>query len=106
MAGFTKSLKERSKSLQKHLKKIKEKYPEVVSEVRGHGLIYGLVIPEQGLCSRVSSQAFEEGLVIELAGANSEVLKLLPSLIIDETTLAKGCNIIDRCIDKVINDSK
>ncbi|HDQ03394.1 MAG TPA: diaminobutyrate--2-oxoglutarate transaminase [Deltaproteobacteria bacterium] len=89
--------------LRKELEKMAEKYKDYSPEVRGRGLIYGLHFPENGLCSEVSSEAFNRGLLIELAGADDEVLKFLPPLIIEEELLIKGLGIIDDSIQAVLD---
>ena len=67
-------------------------------------MIYGLHFPQQGFCGNVTAEAFERGLVIELSGANSDVIKFLPPLVIEEELLRRGINIIDEsiqiCLDK------
>ena len=88
--------------LREELEKIAEKYSSYNAEVRGYGMIFGLHFPEPGFCSEISSAAFERGLVIELAGANDDVVKFLPPLIIEEELLRKGLAIVDQAIEAVI----
>lgn len=84
------------------LNDIKAQYPELRAEVRGKGLIYGLEIPLQGFAGRVARMAFDEGLVLELSGADDQVLKILPPLVIEEETLKAGLDIIGRCIGSLL----
>ncbi len=98
---FSDSIKEKSKFLKELLEKTRSKYPGLITEIRGHGLIAGTVIPDEGVCERVSKEAFERGVIIEVAGPNKEVLKFLPPLIIDETTLKKGVDIVEESIGEV-----
>ncbi len=88
--------------LKNGLEAIMSKYPDLDASVRGRGLIYGLHIPYRGFCSEVSSAAFERGLIIELAGADDDVLKFLPPLIIDEEALKKGLAIIEEAVGVVL----
>ena len=46
----------------------------------------------------ISRKAFEKGLVIELAGAEDNVVKFLPSLTMDEAVLREGLDIIEAAI--------
>lgn len=69
-------------------------YPEADAEWRGRGLIQGLAFEDPDLAGRISRAAFERGLVIETAGPEDEVLKLLPPLTIDESTLLEGLEIV------------
>lgn len=70
--------------------------------IRGKGLIYGLQIPYRGFCSEVSSEAFSRGLLIELAGADDDVLKFLPPLVIEKDLLEDGLQIVSDSIDQVL----
>ncbi|HWQ58454.1 MAG TPA: aminotransferase class III-fold pyridoxal phosphate-dependent enzyme, partial [Clostridia bacterium] len=64
--------------------------------LRGIGMIWGVdfaAYPE-GTAKKVSRACFERGLVIELAGRNDSVLKLMPALTTSDETLTKGMDII------------
>ncbi len=78
---------------------IKDKHPGAGLKVRGRGLIYGLEMPRPELAKAASREAFQKGLIIELAGPQDEVLKFLPPLVIDDQTLKKGIGIISGIID-------
>lgn len=90
--------------MEKELLAITKKYPELNASVRGRGMIYGLEIPERGLASHVSEKCFENGLVIELAGADDQVVKFLPALTIDEETLLKGIAIVEEAIGEIMQE--
>ena len=100
------AVKYKSDIMKKEITAIAEKYPELDAKVRGRGMIYGLEIPELGYCSEVSERCFENGLIIELAGADDQVLKFLPPLIIDEETLLKGLSIMDQSIGEIVEEKK
>ncbi len=75
--------------------------------IRGIGMIWGIDIKNFGgssLAKSITSRCFELGLIVELAGRNDTVIKILPPLIIDMFTLEKGCSIIKEafhdCISK------
>ena len=67
-------------------------------EIRGIGLIWGIEFENGKISRAILDKCFEKGLIIELAGRNDAVLKILPSLVIDEETLLKGLNIIKESI--------
>ena len=75
------------------------------AKVRGRGLIWGIAFEDVELASKISAASFEQGLIIETAGVNDEVLKLLPSLTISEDELIKGLDIIEACLKKVLKGS-
>ncbi len=88
------------------LQKIADRFPELEAKVRGRGMIFGLEIPERGFCSQISERCFQNGLIIELAGADDQVMKFLPALTIDEETLLKGIAIIDQSIEELLEEKK
>jgi diaminobutyrate aminotransferase apoenzyme (EC 2.6.1.76) len=74
------------------------------ADVRGRGLIYGLDVPHRGFCENLAKAAFDRNVIIELAGAENNVLKFLPSLIIEEELLREGLDIIEECVEDVIKE--
>ncbi len=100
--NLSEAIRYKEEILGEELEKIVAKYPDVEAQIRGKGLIYGLHIPFQGFCRDVSAEAFGNGLVIELAGAEADVLKFLPPLVIEEEVLRQGLTIIDESIGKTL----
>lgn len=92
----------KEKIVREELEKIVAKYPSIEGEVRGRGLIYGLHVPFKGFCRDVSAEAFNRGLVIELAGAEADVVKFLPPLVIEEEILREGLAVIDESVGSVL----
>ncbi len=90
--------------LKEKLNEICGKYEALNASVRGKGLIYGLDIPLRGFCNEVSTEAFNNGLLIELAGAKDDVLKFLPPLTIEKELLEDGLEIIDESINTVLTE--
>lgn len=85
------------------LKVISKEYNSLDMDIRGRGLIYGLQISEPNICRDISAEAFSQGLVIELSGADSDVIKFLPPLVIEEEILEEGLDIVEEAIYKVYN---
>jgi diaminobutyrate-2-oxoglutarate transaminase len=61
---------------------------------RGRGLAQGLVFEQGELARKVSSVAFERGLLVETAGPGDEVIKLLPSLTATEAEIDQGLAVL------------
>jgi diaminobutyrate-2-oxoglutarate transaminase len=76
------------------------RYPGAL-EQRGVGMIRGLACPK-GVASVASRLAFERGLIIETAGANDQVLKLLPPLTIAPKELDAGLDIVEDCLVRAL----
>jgi diaminobutyrate-2-oxoglutarate transaminase len=65
---------------------------------RGRGFAQGLAFDTGEMAGKVCSAAFERGLLMETAGPNGEVAKLMPALTITDAELADG---LDRLTDAV-----
>ena len=74
----------------------------VRAEVRGRGLIYGVAFEDAALASQVSQACFDAGMVIETAGMEDQVLKLLPSLTISDEDLVLGLDTIEKSLAVVL----
>ena len=102
---FAESVKYKGQIMEEELKKIVDKYPQLDIELRGIGMVWGLDIPRPGFAGEVSKEAFANHLIIELAGADDDVVKFLPALTIDEETLREGMTLIDKAIGDVLQRS-
>jgi len=72
------------------LTELAESVPGTPIQSRGRGLAYGLAFEHGELARKVSSAAFERGLLAETAGPNDEVVKLLPPLTVTDTEIDEG----------------
>ena len=84
------------------LREIAQRHPDVVRDVRGSGLIYGLELAPAELARPVVEAAFRRGLVIETVGPQQEVIKLLPPLTIEDAHLERGLQIIEESLEEVV----
>jgi acetylornithine/N-succinyldiaminopimelate aminotransferase len=81
--------------LKQLLAEIKDRFPTVIAEVRGEGLLVGLraVVPSGELVDELRAQK----MITVAAGDN--VVRLLPPLIVSEEEVAEGVRRIERaCI--------
>ena len=73
---------------------------------RGLGMIWGIDLSALGQCGLaecVSSRCYELGLIIERAGREGGVLKMMPPLTIEMELLERGCAILRQAILDCIN---
>ena len=63
-------------------------------EIRGIGFIWGIETHDEKIAKEISKKAFKNGLIVERAGRDNSVVKIMPALTIDEETLLKGLNIL------------
>ncbi|EJP63626.1 acetylornithine and succinylornithine aminotransferase [Beauveria bassiana ARSEF 2860] len=76
------------------LAKVRERFPDLVKEVRGRGLILGLQMTEDP--APVIKAARERGLLVITAGTNT--LRFVPSLKISEEEIGIGLGILEEAI--------
>jgi acetylornithine/N-succinyldiaminopimelate aminotransferase len=90
--GFLERVRKVSLVLKQKLAAIKDRYPTVIAEVRGEGLLVGLraVVPSAQLVDALRA----EKMITVAAGDN--VVRLLPPLIVSEDEVAEAVRRIDR----------
>lgn len=67
--------------------------------IRGIGLIWGLEVADGKTALRITNQCFADGMVIERAGRDNNVVKLMPALTIPDDLLIKGMEILKKAVD-------
>jgi acetylornithine/N-succinyldiaminopimelate aminotransferase len=95
--GFLDKVQRSAILFRQRLAEIKDRHPGVVGEVRGEGLLLGLVAacPNGELVEALRA----EKLLAAAAGDN--VVRMLPPLIIEETEIADAIGRIDRAAERV-----
>ncbi|WP_028937911.1 diaminobutyrate--2-oxoglutarate transaminase [Pseudonocardia spinosispora] len=71
-------------------------------EVKGRGLARGLGFAEPELAGKTAGAAFDRGLLLETAGPDSEVAKLMPALTITDDELEEGLGIFADAVRSVV----
>ncbi|MGH8792380.1 MAG: diaminobutyrate--2-oxoglutarate transaminase [Stackebrandtia sp.] len=67
-------------------------------DVRGSGMVQGLVFDEPKLAETTRRAAFERGLLVEGAGPEDEVIKLLPPLTTPDEELHAGLDVLSESV--------
>ncbi|RDL40228.1 putative acetylornithine aminotransferase, mitochondrial [Venustampulla echinocandica] len=93
-----KSVLAKGEIFKKHFAVLQKKYPEVITEVRGKGLILGLQLNQDP--APIVTAARERGLLVITAGTNT--LRFVPSLTITEGEIAEGLAVLDEAIKSVV----
>ncbi len=91
----------KGKRVATRLDKIAGMRPDLIATRRGRGLIQGLVFNDGATAGQAARTAFSHGLIIETAGPQGEVLKIMPPLTIDDEALAAGLDIIARTVESM-----
>ena len=89
--------------VRRSLEKVAVKHAESGLSVRGRGLIWGLAFEQPEIASQVCKTAFENGLLVETSGPESEVVKLMPPLTVPtDDALEPGLAILADAVDGAI----
>ncbi|EXK93644.1 acetylornithine aminotransferase, mitochondrial [Fusarium oxysporum f. sp. raphani 54005] len=84
----------KSEIFKKRFAKLQSQYPDLVTEVRGRGLILGLQLSEDP--TAIIKAARERGLLIISAGVNT--LRFVPSLTVTDEEINQGLDIVEAAI--------
>jgi acetylornithine/N-succinyldiaminopimelate aminotransferase len=90
--GFLSNVKKNGKYFFKGLNKLKDKYPKIIKEVRGKGLLIGLCLCKDQ--TNFIKKLLDNKLLTVRAGEN--VVRLLPPLNVTKQEINLGLNIIDK----------
>ena len=99
--ALTRDVGRKAAYAREELEKIIERQ-NVVASVRGRGLIIGVEFEDSNLADNISKACFDRGLVIETAGIDGQVLKLLPPLTVTDEELKRGLSIIEDALHAVL----
>ncbi|KAI1389217.1 putative acetylornithine aminotransferase precursor [Hypoxylon trugodes] len=84
----------KSKKFIEGFQSLKERYPDLITEVRGKGLILGLQLTQDP--SPIVKAARERGLLVITCGTNT--LRFVPPLTINDEEIKSGLNILEEAI--------
>ena len=97
-------VKRQSAIIEEYLNKVKELHDGF--DVRGIGFMWGVdcnKVKPDVVSKAIVKECFENGLIVERAGRNNDVVKLMPCLLADDETLTKGLEIFVNAVKKVVD---
>ncbi|MEZ2146406.1 diaminobutyrate--2-oxoglutarate transaminase [Bradyrhizobium sp. DN5] len=97
---FIAGIERTASKLQRYLDRLVEKFPGIIEQKRGRGLMAGLKCRSQATVGRVHDVAFENGLLIESSGPNRDVIKILPPITITDEELDRAIAILDHALQE------
>ena len=99
-------VKQKEKIVKEYLEKEIKPLLKDNMEIRGIGLTWGIDFKDGKISREVLDECFKKNLIIELAGREDSVLKIMPALVIAEELLLKGLETIKQAIMKVLKNNK
>ena len=95
--GFLENVVKIGEYFEAQLLKLKEKYPSVIEEVRGKGLLRGIKLKSDN--AKFLNELFEYKMLAVKASEN--VVRLLPPLIVKEKEIDEAISIIEKVCEKL-----
>lgn len=97
--AFLARVKQAGQILRARLEAIIADYPHVFSEVRGSGLMLGMVLAQAylGRAKEISKAAENQGLMVLIAGP--DVLRLVPALIVSDAQIDEAVQLLRAALD-------
>jgi len=102
--GILANVAARGEQLRAGLSKIQNKHPGVVAQVRGWGLINGMVLQEDcGIASgQVVAECMKRGLLVVPAGPT--VVRFVPPLVVSEGEVSKALGIVEEAMGALASE--
>ncbi len=91
----------RSKHLEERLQALVDRFSPDVLEVKGRGMMRGLLCADPERAAAATANAFQRGLIIERAGAYDEVIKILMPITTTVAELDEGLDILTEAFEDV-----
>jgi acetylornithine/N-succinyldiaminopimelate aminotransferase len=91
--GFLDGVKKNGDLLKSELQKLQQKFPNVIAQIRGVGLMLGIKLQEKYVVADMVDNLKDNGLLLVAAGEN--VMRVLPPLNINSEHIAEAINILD-----------
>lgn len=99
--SFRDEVREKGEQLATGLNAICERYSGQFI-LKGRGMMRGIACRDGDLADRITSRAFEKGLIIETSGSEDEVIKCLMPLTISAEDLKQGTDLIAESVDDIM----
>jgi diaminobutyrate-2-oxoglutarate transaminase len=103
---FQASIEKKAQTVTAYLDKLVKNYPAAEMTRRGRGLMQGLAFQDPALADRITTLAFQNGLIIETSGGRDEVIKLLAPLTIETEKLLGGLDILEQALADTVSEMR
>ncbi|MFW9874442.1 MAG: aspartate aminotransferase family protein [Candidatus Thorarchaeota archaeon] len=103
---FLNHVKEMGRVFQRGLENIKEDFPDMIKEVRGRGLMWGVEFYSESDCQLAMLSIIKEGVLHDYCDNKKDTLKFLPPLVVQKHELDSILAKIRTGVDKLKNIKK
>ena len=99
-AEFLEHIRQVGSYFKQQLSSLQEKFPALISEVRGEGLILGAELSKDDIGRDIVNECLSEGIIINCTVG--KVLRFIPPLIIDEEQVDEVVKVLAKVLEKYI----
>jgi putrescine aminotransferase len=90
----------------RELQELQRKYPEILSEVRGLGLLLGLQFTSTSVGYQCAAALFRRGVLVGGTYSNARTIRIEPPLGISSELLSEVLNRLESCLHDIRSSSK
>lgn len=101
--SFADEVKKKAGILNAGLKAISDQFKGEF-KLKGRGMMQGIACRDGDLAGKICARAFEKGLIIETAGPDDEVVKCLMPLVISDTDLQQGLDLLKESVEEIMKE--
>ncbi|WP_394144114.1 diaminobutyrate--2-oxoglutarate transaminase [Vibrio atypicus] len=98
---FEKHIAECSVLVEQTIERNIKRYPELFVQKKGRGMMIGVECCNGEMSGEIAKTCFDNGMVIETAGPDDEVVKFFCPLTITKSELKQGLSIFENAVDQV-----
>lgn len=98
--NLQKAVVQKEQLFRDHISRLRERFPHIVQEIRGRGLILGLQLSVDP--TPIITAARERGLLVITCGTNT--LRFVPPLVISEAEIQEGMTILEEAMASVFEE--
>ncbi|WP_229402842.1 aspartate aminotransferase family protein [Micromonospora okii] len=94
-----------ARQMAERLARVRERWPRLVTDVRGRGLLWGLDLANPHLAGQLILDLAHAGLLVSPCMSRPETLRLLPPLIAQDTELAEAFEVVEAALARLPVDT-
>lgn len=103
---FASEVRRKGAHLRQRLKAMTSRFFPHLLEVRGRGMMSGVLCADPQRAAAATAIAFQSGLMIERSGPHDEVVKCLAPLTIEQSVLDEGLDILEHAFAQVFDGGR
>jgi len=101
---FAKSVQAKGEMMKERIETIIGQHPHANLKAKGRGMMRGIECESGEIADKITSAAFQKGVIIETSGPEGQVVKCLCSLTITEQELMDGWDVVEQSFAEIMGN--